>query len=193
MARKDTNKNAAKDRLTALAVRMKKGDRRAAAELYDELLPKVYGFLFTRTSKREVAEDLAHDVFIKLIEKIDAFDESKGVFVVWFWQVVRRMLIDFYRKKTETPFSRFGEGEVEAMAIDERAPDIDGKLQREKISIFLGTLSESDRELFEYRWVAEMSYSEIAETTGKSEGSLRVAALRIKEKIKKEFKDGQGG
>src|SRR5579864_7475855 len=93
-----------KDKLTELAVRMKRGDRKAAAKLYDELLPKVHGFLFARTGKREIAEDLAHDVFIKLIDKIDAFDESRGAFVVWFWQVVRRMLIDHYRKKRETPF-----------------------------------------------------------------------------------------
>lgn len=176
-----------KDKLTTLAVRMKKGDRKAAAELYDELLPKVYGFLFTRTSKREIAEDLAHDVFIKLIEKIDSFDESKGAFVVWFWQVVRRMLIDHYRKKQEVPFSRFEESEVEAMAIDVSAPDIDIKMQHEKVFVFLRALSEDERELFELRYVAEVPYGEIAEITGKSEGSLRVAALRIKEKIKKEL------
>jgi len=184
MARNDMKK----DRLTELAVRMKKGDRRAAAEMYDELLPKVYGFLFTRMSKREAAEDLAQEVFIKLIEKIDAYDETRGAFVVWFWRVVRRMLIDFYRKKTETPFSHFEEGEVEAMVIDEREPDVDGKLHHEKISAFLKTLSPDDQELFEYRFVAELSYTEIAELMGKSEGSLRVAALRIKEKIKKELK-----
>lgn len=178
-----------KDRLTELAVRMKKGDRRAATELYDELLPKVYGFLYTRTSKKEVAEDLAHDVFIKLIEKIDAFDEKKGVFVVWFWQVVRRMLIDFYRKKQETPFSRFEPDEVEAMSIDDHPPAVDEKMRYEKVSNFMKTLSEDEQELFEYRYVAEMSYSEIAELTGKSEGSLRVASLRIKGKVKEQFKN----
>jgi RNA polymerase sigma-70 factor (ECF subfamily) len=177
-----------KDRLTKLAVLMKKGDRRAAAELYSELLPKVYGFLFSRMNKPEAAEDLAQDVFIKLIDKIDAYDETRGAFVVWFWQVVRRMLIDFYRKKTETPFSHFGDEEVERMAIDDREPNVDGKLQYEKVSGFLETLSDGDRELFEYRFVAELSYAEIAELTGKSEGSLRVASLRIKKKIKKELK-----
>jgi RNA polymerase sigma-70 factor (ECF subfamily) len=180
-------KNSSKDRLTVLAIRMKKGDRKAAAEMYDELLPKVYGFLFTRTSKKEIAEDLAHDVFIKLIEKIEAYDETKGAFVVWFWQVVRRMLIDSYRKKQETPFSRFAESDVEAMAIDDHAPDIDDKFRHEQLVLFLKQLGEDERELFEYRYVAEMSYSEIADITGRSEGSLRVAMLRIKEKIKKEL------
>ena len=185
------HKDFSKDRLTKLAVRMKQGDRRAAAELYDELLPKVYGFLFTRTGKREVAEDLAHDVFIKLIEKVETFDESKGAFVVWFWQVVRRMLIDFYRKRTETPFSHFEEREVEAMAIDDREPNVnvDDRMRREQLSLFLKTLSTEEQELFEYRWVVEMSYREIASLTGKSEGALRVTALRIKKKIKKELTD----
>jgi RNA polymerase sigma-70 factor (ECF subfamily) len=176
-----------KDHLTKLALRMKRGDRRAATELYDELLPKVYGFLFARTSKREVAEDLAHDVFIKLIEKIEQFDDSKGAFVVWFWQMVRRMLVDFYRKKQETPFSHFEEDAVEAMAVDDHVPDLDRKFEHEKLAAFLKTLGDEERELFEYRWVAELSYQEIAQATGKSEGSLRVAALRVKEKIKKEF------
>lgn len=184
---KSNHKESDKNRLTRLAVRMQQGDRRAAGELYDELLPKVYGFIFSRTSKREVAEDLAHDVFVKLIEKVESFDESKGAFVVWFWQMVRRMVIDFYRKKAEIPFSQFEENQVEAMAIDDRVPDIDRKFEREKLGIFLKTLVIEDRDLFEYRWIAEMSYREIAKLTGRSEGSLRVAALRIKEKIKKEF------
>ncbi len=177
------------DWLTKLAVRMQNGDRNAAAELYDNLLPKVYGFLYTRTSKREVAEDLAHDVFIKLIEKIDAYDASRGAFVVWFWQVVRRMLIDHYRKKQETPFSHFEPGAVEAMAVDERMPAVDEKFQHEKLLVFIKTRSEEEQELFEYRFIAEMPYGDIAELMGRSEGSLRIASLRIKEKIKKHVRE----
>lgn len=177
--------NEKKDQLTALALRMKRGDRAAAAKLYDELLPKVYGFLFTRTGKQEVAEDIAQDVFVKLIEKIDGYDEKRGAFVVWFWHMVRNMLIDYYRKKHETPFSHFAEGEVETMAVAFEAPDVDAKVRHEHVFAFLATLSAEERELFEYRYVAEMSYGDIAELVGKSEGALRIAALRIKEKIKK--------
>src|SRR5690348_15837708 len=94
-----------KDRLTALAVRMRKGDRRATAALYDELGSKAYGFFFSRTGKKEIEEDLTQDIFVRLVEKIGAFDESRGRFVVWFWQMARNMLIDYYRTKKETPFS----------------------------------------------------------------------------------------
>jgi RNA polymerase sigma factor (sigma-70 family) len=175
------------DKLTKLAVRMKRGDRKAAAELYDDMMPKVYGFLFTRTSKREVAEDLAQDVFIKLIDKVTSYDETRGAFVVWFWQMVRRMLIDYYRKKQETPFSHFEESTIEGMAIVDELPNLDASMRYQQLSLFLQTLSGDERELFEYRYVAEMPYSEIAVVMGRTEGALRVAALRIKEKIKKEL------
>jgi len=174
------------DPLTALAVRMKKGDRKAAAKLYDELFPKAYGFFFTRTSRREIAEDLAQDIFLKLAEKIGSYDETRGRLVVWFWQMARNMLVDHYRTKKETPFSSYEEGEVEMLSITP-PPDLDHKLRYRKVQEFLATLSHDERELFELRYVAEMPYKDIAELLGRSEGSLRVAALRIKEKIKHEI------
>jgi RNA polymerase sigma-70 factor (ECF subfamily) len=175
------------DKLTVLAIRMKEGDRRAASELYDDLMPKVYGFLFTRTGKRETAEDLSQDIFLKLVEKVESFDEGRGRFTVWFWQMVRHILVDYYREKKETPFSSFEEDTVASFAI-EVAPNIEEKFRYQEVRKFLGTLSGDERELFELRYVAELPYKEIAKLLNKSEGSLRVAALRVKEKIKNEFK-----
>jgi RNA polymerase sigma-70 factor (ECF subfamily) len=176
-----------KDQLTVLAIRMKKGDRKAAAELYDELSGKVYGFFFTRTSRKEIAEDLSQDIFVRLVEKIDGFDEAKGKFPVWFWQMARNMLVDHYRTKKEITFSAFEEEEVEAMSIT-GTPNIDDRLHYQKVQTFLKGMSDEERGLFELRYVAEMPYNEIGKILGKSEGALRVAALRIKEKIKKELK-----
>jgi RNA polymerase sigma-70 factor (ECF subfamily) len=174
------------DRLTVLAVRMKKGDRKAAARLYDELNSKVFGFFFSRTGKRETAEDLSQDIFVRLVEKIESYDEKKGAFVVWFWRMARNMLIDHYRAKSATPFSHFEESEVEAMAVAEM-PNIDTRLAYREVQSFLKTMNEEERELFELRYIADVSYRELAIMLGRSEGSLRVAALRIKEKIKREF------
>ena len=177
------------DQLTVLALKMKKGDRAAAAELYDDLMPKVFGFIFSRTGKREVSEDLAHDIFLKLVQKVESFDEKRGRFTVWFWQMVRNVLIDHYREKKETPFSTFEDETVASMAMEE-TPDFDNKLQYDKLAGFLKTLSDEERQLFELRYLAEMPYKEIAVMLARSEGILRVAVLRVKEKIKKEFKQG---
>ncbi len=176
------------DRLTKLALRMKRGDRKAAGELYDELLPKVYGFLFARTGKKEVAEDLAQDIFLKLVEKVETFNKGRGRFTVWFWQMARNVLIDYYREKKAAPFSSFEDDVVEGMAVTEM-PNVEERIRYGKLKDFLATLQYEERELFELRYVVEMPYKDIAVVLAKSEGSLRVAALRVKEKVRKEFGD----
>jgi RNA polymerase sigma factor (sigma-70 family) len=55
------------------------------------------------------------------------------------------------------------------------------------LKVFLATLTDEERQLFELRYLAEMPYKEIAVMLERSEGSLRVAVLRVKEKIKKEL------
>jgi len=178
------------DRLTRLAVKMRRGDRKAAAALFDELGRKAFGFFFSRTGKRETAEDLAQDLFVHLVERIGSYDEKRGRFVVWFWRMARNMLIDHYRAKKDIPFSMFEESEVESMSMTEM-PDIDGRLAYRKVQKFLAGLHEDERELFELRYVADISYKELSVMLGKSEGALRVASLRIKEKIKKQLNDEQ--
>jgi RNA polymerase sigma-70 factor (ECF subfamily) len=175
------------DHLERLAAKMKKGNRAAAAELYDELAPKVYGFVFSRTSSREVAEDLSQEIFVKLIEHIKSFDRKKGNFVVWFWRMARNMLIDHYRQKKAVPFSHFEEDVVEEMAIGE-IPDTDNVMAARRLKELMNTFSDDEKELFEMRFVAEMPYKDISVLLDRPEGTLRVAILRLKEKIGKEFK-----
>ena len=74
------------------------------------------------------------------------------------------------------------------MAVGE-IPDTDNVLEYRKLLSVVGNFNKEERELFELRFAAEMSYKDIANVLDKPEGTLRVAALRLKEKINKEFKD----
>ena len=125
-----------KDKLDSLAVRMQRGDRRAAEALYDELAPKVYGFMFTRLGIREISEDLTQQLFLRLIEKIGSFDAERGRFVVWFWRMARNLLIDHYREKRAVPFSAYEDEEVEAMAVT-HMPDMQDRMDYKKLSFAL--------------------------------------------------------
>lgn len=183
--------NPSAERLDSLARKMKRGDRKAAAVLYDELLPKVYGFFMARVRNQEVAEDLTHDIFVKLIEKVETFDPEKGRFTVWFWQVTRRYLIDYYRVKKEVPFSTFEDNDgdhVEEMGGSTEPADMEVRWEYRELRSFVASMNEHEKELFEMRFVAEMSYRDIAAVLGKAENTLRVEALRVKEKIKRHLK-----
>jgi RNA polymerase sigma-70 factor (ECF subfamily) len=178
-----------KDKLNKLAKRMKRGDMRAAEEMHRELGGKVFGFCMNRVFIRATAEDLTQDIFIKLLDKLGSFDPKKGNFIVWFWRLARNTVIDHYREKKQTSFADMGEGTVESIESGEQHPHhlLDQKFERERLQAFVNTLGDEEKNVFEFRFVAELSYAEVAELTGKSEGSLRVTVNRLRKKIQKQF------
>lgn len=169
----------------ALAKRLKKGDTKAGAALYEDLVDKVFGFCMNKVSNRTVAEDLTQDIFLKLVDRIETFNEKKGNFLVWFWQLARNTVTDHYRKKRETQFSDIDEGVIENLPSSQStSANIENKIEVEKLNRLLGSLAPEDKELFELHFISDLTYKDIAQVLGRSEVALRVAVSRLKQKIK---------
>lgn len=66
-------------------------------ELYEQYHDKVYGFLLGKLNNVHEAEDLCSDVFVKVYEKLDTFDESKASLSTWIFTIMRNTLTDHYR------------------------------------------------------------------------------------------------
>ncbi len=175
-----------KNNFNRLAREMRNGDRKATETLYENLINKVFGFCLSRVRSKATAEDLTQEIFMKLVEKIELYDNKKGDFVVWFWQLARNTIIDYYRRGKETSFSDLENEEESLEAKTSYSPGaaFDNQLQKEKIEMLLDSFTEDEQELFRLRFLSELSYKEIAKILNKSEGSLRVAINRLKKKIK---------
>lgn len=170
-----------------LARKMKKGDRATAEKLYEKLFDKVFGFCINRVSSKTIAEDITQDIFLKLVEKINFFDESRGNFLVWFWQVARNTVTDHYRKGKDIAFSDVTTEVLESKSAVNTHEKLDYKIELEKIGFFIDSMSQEDQELFNLHFIAGLSYREISSILGRSEGSLRVAISRLKLKVRKKF------
>lgn len=187
-------KNTEAKALEKLARRAQQGDERAAKDLYNALVKKVYGFCISRVTDRTRAEDITQDIFMKLVSGLPSFDPERGTFVSWFWQLARNTLIDHFRKpreamfvdlenETETPF--------EPAVTNDENHNLDMKLLFGKLEKLITALPQDDQELFHLRFVADLSYRDITELLGRPEGALRVATTRLKKKIRTHFKTEQ--
>ncbi len=169
------------EQLNRLATRLKRGDVRAGEEVFNHFSPLLYRFFLARTTNRAISEDLTQDVFFKVISKIDTFDDEKGNFPGWVWQIARNTLIDHYRGKSDIPFVDAGEGiEDISVAVD----DIDQRMKIRAIMEAVGRLTEEEQELFSLRYVSDTSYKDMSALIGKSEPALRVALHRLNKKVK---------
>lgn len=72
-------------------------DRMAYDYLYDNYSSKLYGIALHITQKRDIAEDVLQETYIKVYKHIDKYDETRGTFFTWMLNICRNGAIDKIR------------------------------------------------------------------------------------------------
>lgn len=67
--------------------------------IYADYYEKVLHYISGKVQNRPDAEDLTNDVFVKVLEKIDLFDDSKASISTWIYTIAKNTVIDHYRKQ----------------------------------------------------------------------------------------------
>lgn len=182
-----TDSNAPTDD-TLLAERIRSGDREALGELYDRYAPLALAMALRVVADRSAAEDVVHDAFVAIWQKIDRFDRSRGSLRAWLLTVVRNRAIDRVRRARPS---------VEVGAADEQSllrtgPNPTWELAVARISaaelrVVLATLPAEQREAIELAYFGGRTYREIARLTGVPEGTangrLRLGLAKLREAL----------
>lgn len=75
-------------------------DPEAFRTLYRAYLPRVYGYVAYRVGRRQDAEDLVADVFVKVLEYLDRFEyRGEGSFAAWVFRIASNHVNAFYRRR----------------------------------------------------------------------------------------------
>lgn len=79
-----------------------KGNKEAFNELIKIYYPYLFKFLLKLTSKKEIAEDLVQETFIKIINNIEQFNvHSKTSFSTYLLTIAKHTYIDYLRKNNK--------------------------------------------------------------------------------------------
>src|SRR5271156_5973491 len=89
------------DSLAPILAKAKAGEQAAFGEIYNLYFKKIYQFIYFRVGHKEIAEDLAEEVFLKAFTKIASLNEG-AAFEGWLYQIARNLVIDYYRQKRIT-------------------------------------------------------------------------------------------
>lgn len=68
-------------------------------QVYKDYHNKVLRYIQGQVNDFYLAEDICSDVFVKVYEKFDSFDEKKASISTWIFTIVRNKLIDYYRTR----------------------------------------------------------------------------------------------
>ena len=148
-------------------------DRSGFSRVYEELKQPVYTVCLRILNNRELAEDVCHDVFLKLYHCPP--DSSVLKPRAWVFRMARNLAIDALRQKDNQ--RREPLEEIQAAYT----PDWDLRLDLEAA---LAALSVAEREAVTLHLNAELSFQEIAGITGTSLPSVYRTYRRGLKKLK---------
>lgn len=162
------------------------GESSAFGLLYDRYQPQIYRFIYLKTSHREEAEDLTHQVFLNAWKNIENYRHKGFPFSSWLYQIARNQVIDHYRtKKTTTSLEVIEEIEEEESTPHKKA---EIKFEMEAVKNAIPQLPLEQQDVIIMRFVEELSPKEIALALEKPESTIRVLQHRAIKNLQKLLK-----
>jgi RNA polymerase sigma-70 factor (ECF subfamily) len=150
------------------------GDHVAFAELYVHYFDHVYRYLVVALKNDEDAQEIAQDVFTRVLGSLDRYDESRGAFRDWLFAVVRNRALDHLRRASrqeaiapERIRSYMPSVTALAIGVSERLdPRVD-------VQAIVEALPAAQRRAIVLRFVFDMNAAEIAAILGTTADAVR--------------------
>lgn len=170
------------------------GDENALSILINRHQTKIYSFIYSKISDRDISDDIFQDTFIKVIKtlKSKSYNEE-GKFLPWVMRIAHNLIIDHFRRNKKMPMLR----ETEEFSIFSIMTDKSLTIENQMISDqvendlrkIIEELPEDQKEVLVMRIYQDLSFKEISELTGVSIntalGRMRYALMNMRKVIEK--------
>jgi RNA polymerase sigma-70 factor, ECF subfamily len=178
--------------IAALLTRCQAGDRTAWDALVDAYWQRLFGYALRATGNSELAQDLVQETFLRIVQKLDRYDDQ-GKFEAWLFRILVNLVRDHGRSKSRHP-TRSTTVESGGQRSD-MTDDMSGSsgtpfeplTQREDVDRLHGALrklSEGDRQILLLRHFADMPFKDIARTLNCPIGTVLARAHRALGKLR---------
>ena len=170
------------------------GDENSLSILINRHQSKIYGFIYSKLSDRDMADDIFQDTFIKVIKtlKSNSYNEE-GKFLPWVMRISHNLIIDYYRKNKKMPMFRETDDFSIFSIMSDNVPNIESQLITTQVESdlrkLIEELPEDQKEVLVMRMYQDLSFKEISELTGVSIntalGRMRYAIMNLRKVIDK--------
>ncbi|MCX5897530.1 MAG: RNA polymerase sigma factor [Proteobacteria bacterium] len=189
------------DRHALLMLRFQSGDSGAFHELYEDYKFPLLNFIYRFCQDRRVAEELCQEVFIRVYKSASSY-EAKAKFSTWLYRIATNICLNELRSgkyQYELVPSSLDKNEPgkEPLGFEDtdQARADDGMEARElniAVRQAIAQLPKKQRLAVLFSIYQQLSYKDIGERIGCSEGAVKSMIHRSKIFIKKKLKKHLG-
>ncbi len=172
-----------------------KGEEKAIAELIQRYKQKIFTSIYFLVRKRELAEDLFQETFIKIIMGLrEKKYNEEGKFLPWAIRIAHNLVIDYFRKDQHMPMQRDTEEYSVFDSMPQRSRNAVEEIIHEekinKIRQLIEQLPFEQREVVIMRHYGELSFKEISKilniNINTALGRMHYAILKMREMVKED-------
>jgi len=170
------------------------GDENALSILIKRHQSKIYGFIYSKVTDRDISDDIFQDTFIKVIKtlKSNSYNEE-GKFLPWVMRISHNLIVDHFRRNKKMPMHRETDEFSIFSIMTDNSPNIENRIITEQVENDLQRLIEElpddQKEVLQMRIYQDLSFKEIADLTGVSIntalGRMRYALMNLRKVIEK--------
>ena len=157
-------------------------DEDALGELYDEYAPRIYAYLYRRVQDTQLAEDLTGEVFVRMLQAIQARKFWHTSFRGWLYRIAHNLVVDHFRKQPPAPAIELDE----QLVADQDDPEsaVAERLSHRRLRSAISQLTADQQQVLALRFGEQLTSREAGEVMGKSVSAIEalqhrgLAALR---------------
>ncbi len=150
-------------------------DPRIFGQVYQLYVERVFKYLFSRTGNVQEAEDITAQTFLTAFERFQQYRQD-GHFAAWLFAIARNKTTDAFRRdRHNLPIE-------DAETIPAAGDPLGEVIRSEQAAVLAGlirALPEDERELLRLRFLAEMSFAEMARLLGRNEDTVKKSLYRL--------------
>jgi RNA polymerase sigma-70 factor (ECF subfamily) len=163
--------------LHELAARLARGEEAAFAELYDASADRLHHYLTVRLASREAASDVLQTTFVRAVQNRRRFRIVDNP-IAYLFQIARNEAARATGKRRRQNERQFSTDDSFVTSGDSTTDDQD------LVATALDRLDADDRELVELKIYAGLTFREIADMTGRSQGTVATEYRRALESLR---------
>ena len=144
----------------------------ALADLFETHYERVARYIAVRIGNSEHAEELAADVFVRALERIDTFQWRGIPMQAWLFRIAHNLAVDYLRRVSRRKTLPLDEAASVATADDPETETLQ-ILQREELLEAMDSLTSAQREVVALRFFGGLKSAEVAQIVKRSNGAVR--------------------
>lgn len=153
----------------AMLAALRRHNEKAFEEFFNSHSGLVYSIAWSSLNDRQKAEDALQEVFLKAWHALPRFEGNK--LAAWLGRITHNVCIDILRQQKNSP--AITGKPIEEMAIAQKQAVSD------ELPDMLDNLKPLEKEVIILKKIEGLSYQEISEITGLTEGSLRNMVMKV--------------